>query len=221
MAPRVITPPEVWGVGQFTVGDERVNWELSADETMRDGASAAGHLRALGVQPSEGVLFTSMLSEAPHFYPLFMGSLMVGAQLSLADATPFDAYRTAMFLRTVDYRAVLGINTDVLNGLEDMGLELRDCFAKVPVLCARPAAAARLQDGGLVANRFLLLGPALAIEASPGEGLRVDPELWDVGVDDGELVVTNLTPRRQRFERQRTGVRGSVRIDGELQLVEL
>jgi len=221
MAPRVITPPEIWGVGQFTVGGERVNWELSADETMRDGAAAAGHLRALGVETSDGVLFTSMLSEAPHFYPLFMGSLMVGAQLSLADATPFDAYRTAMFLRTVEYRAAIGINADVLNGLENMGLELRECFAKVPMVCARPDAAARLQDVGIAANRLLLLGPALAVEVAPGEGLRVDPEVWEVGVDDGELVVTSLTPRRQRFERQRTGVQGSVRTAGDLQLVKL
>ncbi len=221
MTPRVIAPPEIWGVGQFTVGDERVNWELSTDETVRDGVSAAAHLRALGVAPSDGVLFTSMLSEAPHFYPLFMGSIIVGSQLSLADATPYDAYRTAMFLRTVEYRAVIGCNTDVLDGLEDMGLELRDCFANVPVICARPAAAARLADAGLVAHRFLLLGPALAIEASPGEGLRVDPEVWEVGVQDGELVVTSLTPRRQSFVRQQTGVHGSVRVDGDLQLIGL
>lgn len=222
MTPRAITPPEVWGVGQFTVGRRRVDWELGNEETMRDGASAAEHLRALGVGGGDGVLFTSLLSEAPHFWPLFMGTLMVGAQLSLADATPFDAYRTAMFLRTVEYRAVLGVDGAVLDGLEEMGHDLQRAFGAVPVVGARPDAVARLRDAGLRPHRFVLLGPALAVEAVPDEGCRVDPALWTVEPDDdGELVVTSLTPRRQAFVRQPTGWRGTVRRRGDLQLVDV
>jgi hypothetical protein len=216
--PRTIAPPELWGVGQFRVGGESVVWELSQAEIMRDGQSAAAALGAVGLPPGGRVLITSMLSEAPHFWPLTLGVLMSGAQLSSADATPFDAYRTAMFLRTLRYDVALGVSDAVLDGLEQMGADLAALFGAVPTVLARGGACARLEAVGLHPTRMVLLGPATAIARSPGGPPEVDPELWELEPSDGEIVVTSLTPRRQPFVRQSTGVRGT--IDGPRIILE-
>ncbi len=207
---RTIAPPELWGVGQFRVGAGSVTWELSQAEIMRDAQSATGVLSAIGLAPGGRVLVTSLLSEAPHVWPLTLGVLMNGAQLSSADATPFDAYRTAMFLRTLRYDMALGVSDAVVDGLEQMGVDLATAFADVAVIVARGVAYDRLESAGLRPTRMLLLGPATAIARAPGGPAEVDPELWALDTVDGQVVVTSLTERRQAFARQPTGVAGTV-----------
>ena len=87
----------------------RVPWEISQAEMQRDMGSAAQVLSELGVGAGKRVLFCSMLSEAGQFWPLIVGSMLAGAQLSCADATESDAARVAMFTRLLDYSAVLGV----------------------------------------------------------------------------------------------------------------
>ncbi len=207
---RTIAPPELWGVGQFRVGAESVGWELSQAEIMRDAQSATAVLADIGLRPGARVLVTSLLSEASHVWPLTLGVLMSGAQLSSADATPFDGYRTAMFLRTLRYDMALGVSDAVIDGLEQLGLDIGAAFADVAVIVARGQAYDRLEDAGLRPSRIILLGPATAIARAPGAPAEVDPELWGLDTVDGEIVVTSLTERRQPFVRQPTGVAGAV-----------
>ena len=158
------------------------------------------------------MLITSLLSEAPHFWPLTLGVLMNGAQLSSADATPYDAYRTAMFLRTLHYDVALGVSDAVIDGLDQMGVDLARAFGEVGVVVARGGAYERLEQAGLQPVRMILLGPATAIARTPGGPAEVDPELWDVEAFAGEIVVTSLTERRQPFVRQPTGVTASPQL---------
>ncbi len=212
MTPRTITPPSTWGVARFLVGDQPVEWVLSQAEIGRDAQSAGAALARIGFAPGDRMLVVSMLADAPHFWPFSLAGLMAGGQLSYADASPFDAHRTAMFLRTLRYRLVLALTDGVLDGLEQGGHDAVALLAGVSAVVARGAAADRLAAMGVAAHRLELLGPAVALAPTPGAAPEVDPELWTVDADDGQLVVTSLTERAQPFVRQPTGVAG--RVDG-------
>lgn len=214
MSPRRIETAPLWGVSRFLVGDQAVTWELSQAEIQADVAAARRFLQALGVRAGDRVLFLAKLPEAPYFWPLELALLAQGGQLSSADATPFDAYRSAMFLRTLSFRAVIGIDAAVLDGLEAQGADPVALLSPVPSVLARPDAVARLEAAGLRPLRMCFLGPALALEAWPGAGPAVDPELWELASEGGEVLVTSRIARAMRFERQRTGVRAAIERAG-------
>jgi hypothetical protein len=212
MSERVIERPATWGVARFLVGGEPVEWVLSQDEIRRDAVSAGASLSRLGFVAGDRLLVVSLLSEAPHFWPFSLAGLMAGGQLSYADASPFDAYRSAMFLRTLRYRAVFALTDGVLDGLDQGGHDIAALLAGVPAVVARGGATDRLAALGIAAHRLELLGPAVALAPAPGEPPEVDPELWDLDAVDGQIFVTSLTERAQPFVRQATGVAG--RVDG-------
>jgi len=164
------TKPALWGVGSYRVGDEILPYPVSQDDHGRDISSAMKALKSLGVHGESRALVLSMLSEAAQYWPLQIGLLMSQAQFSLADASRFDAFRTAMFLRAMHYDVVLGINTDVLDGLDDLGHAYDDVFGKVPVLAARAGAHERLRAAGLSPRWWLHLGPTVAVECDQLQG---------------------------------------------------
>jgi hypothetical protein len=204
----------LWGVGQYTDGaGTRAAWEVGNDEMNRAIGAAPGVLTELGVGRGDRVLFASMLSEAAHFWPLIVGTMLAGAQLSCADATSGEAVRVRMFTRLIDYRCVLGVTADILDGLDELGTPYADVFGAIPVVAARPGAAARLAAAGLRPYDFVLAGPAVAVATEPGGPAWVDAGEWDLGTDAGHVTVTSKLPRATAFERVRTAVRGEV-VDG-------
>jgi hypothetical protein len=202
-----------WGVGCYDDGTARVVWEISHEEIRRDIDAAQRALRTLGVGPGEPALFCSMLSEAGQFWPLVVGAMLVGAQLSCADATEADAARVAMFTRQLRYRAVVGVDDAVLDGLDGLGLAYGDVFGRVPVVAARPGAYERLRAAGLAPHRFVLCGPAVAVAAGPDAPAHVDPDEWVLGADGTRIVVTSRRERATTFDRAPTAVEGSL-VDG-------
>ena len=210
MAPREIPTPALWGVSRFQVGDRSVTWEISRAEIEADSAAARRYFERLGARAGDRALFLARLPEAPYFWPLELAWLALGGQLSSGDATPFDAYRCAMFLRTLAFRAVIGIDAAMLDAIAAAGGDPLALLRPVPSVLARPDAIARLEAGGLRPLRMLFLGPALALEGEPGAGAGPDPELWELACAGGELLVTNRSPRAMRFEGQRTGLRGRI-----------
>ena len=206
--------PPLWGVARYHGAGGPTTWEISHDEIHRDLGSAPRALAALGVGTGGRVLHISLLSEAGHFFPLVIGTMLVGAQVSCADATTGDATRIAMFLRLLDYDAALGVNAAILDGLDELGITYVDAFARVRVVGARPDAIARLAAAGLEPHAFVLCGPAVAIAPSPGAPAVVaDRAEWELGVRNDHITVTNLRPRATEFHATVTAVRGTV-VDG-------
>ena len=119
--------------------------------------SAARTLATLGITGGTRVLFCSMLSEAGQFWPLTVGAMLSGAQLSCADANEGDALRVAMFTRLVEYRAVLGVTGAILDGLDALGHPYAEVFGGVEIVGARPDAYQRLVEAGLHPHHFVLL----------------------------------------------------------------
>jgi hypothetical protein len=206
----------LWGVGRYDGADGPVDWEISHDEIQRDIAGATRRLEDLGVGGGDRVLFCSCLAEAGSFWPFLVAAMVRGAQLSCADGTRADAMRVAMFTRDLEYRAVLGISTEVLDGLDDLGLDYAATLGSVPVIGARPGAYERLVDAELSPHRFVLVGPAVAVGTEPGGPAALDPDEWELATDaDGRVTVTSMRPRATTFTATPTRVRGTVR-DGSL-----
>ena len=204
----------LWGVGRWDAADgSAMPWEISQAEIGRDMACAGRALGALGIGAGDRVLWCSMLSEAGQFWPYLVATMVAAAQLSCADATSAEASRLAMFCRLLDYRAVCGVTSALLDGLDALGVEYRDTFRRVGVLAARPGAYERLRDAGLSPYHFVLVGPAVAIGRSPGGPAALDAEEWRAEEDDGHIAVTSLRPRATAFRRARTAARGRV-VDG-------
>jgi hypothetical protein len=203
------TAGTLWGVGSYDDGTTRVPWEISHAEIQREIGAAPGRLEMLGVTSGTRVLFCSMLSEAGQFWPLTVGAMLTGAQLSCADANEGDAVRVAMFLRLVEYRAVLGITGAILDGLDALDRRYGEVFGSVPVVGARPDAYGRLAAAGLTPHHFVLCGPAVAIGSSAGAPARVDTNEWRLDLDGDRVQVTSLQPRATTFARTPTAARGA------------
>jgi hypothetical protein len=211
---RVDAAVPLWAVGRYESADGPATWEISHEEIHRDIGGAPRALAAIGVGAGGRVLHCSLLSEAGQFFPLVIGTMLAGAQVSCADATSGDAMRVAMFLRLLDYDAVLGVNAAVLDGLDELGVAHTDAFARARVVGARPDAIGRLAASGIAAHAFVLCGPAVAIAPAPGAPAVVaDPDEWELGSSNGRITVANLRPRATAFHATVTAVRGTL-VDG-------
>jgi hypothetical protein len=199
-----------WGVAQYDGPGGRVAFEVSHPEIERAMGGAMGTLGGLGLGSGSRVLYCSVLSEAAHFWPLMIGTMLAGAQFSLADATAADALRVGMFLRRLPYSAVMGVNEPVLDGLDELGHSYASVFGDVATVGARPGAYERLAAAGLAPQWFVLCGPAVAIAPAPGAPARVDPTEWSLAEADGRILVTSRLPRAVTFDRAPTAIRGEL-----------
>jgi hypothetical protein len=212
-------PPSTWGVGRVVVGDEIVPWAVSEADIDDETQVAAVFLRDLGLRADELVLIVSYLSQAIHVAPFERAAGVVGALYSSADASRFDAFRTASLVRQLEPSVVIGIDAAVLDGFDDLDLDPAEALATVrAVVASGTAAQARLAEAGVAAGVWLRLG-ALNAVAGPGETeLRYDPTRWEVDEADGELLVSNLAARLTPSDRFRTGLRGHVTTPGRITL---
>jgi hypothetical protein len=111
------------------------------------------------------------------------------------------------------YDAVVGINADVLDGLDDLGHPYGGVFDGVGVLAARAGAYERLRDAGLSPRWWLDLGPAIAVECAEHAGAHLDADEWAVESDGGDVLLSARHERAASIDRLRTGVRGDVVTD--------
>ena len=212
-------PPRVWGIGRVVVGSEVVPWPVSEPDIDDETEVATGQLRALGLEADELVLIVSLLSHAIHVAPFERAAGKVGALYSSADASRFDAFRTASLIRQLGATVVFGIDVAVLDGLDDLDRELIDVFGPVrSVVAADADAYGRLRAAGLTPGRWLRLGPLSAIALPGDDALTYDATRWQVEATDGELVVTNLAERLTPCDRFATGVGGRVLEPGRLEV---
>jgi hypothetical protein len=214
-------PPATWGVGRIVIDGEVTPWAVSQHDIDDEAESQAPRLAALGVEAGDLVLVVALLSQAIHAVPLEKAAGKLGALYSSADATAPDAFRTASLIRQLEPVAVVGVDTAVLAGLNDLGRHVADVFGPVTghVATADEDAHATLTNAGLDPVRWVKLGPTSAWESEPGTGvLSYDARRWQAVENGGEIVLTNLADRLTRCDRLRTGVRGGVTSAGTISL---
>ena len=203
----------LWGIGTFDAVGGPVPFPVTAEDMAADTAAAARALDSLGIGRADRVLIVGLVSECAHLVPFHEALRARGAVLSGADATPFDASRTAKLARQLDVRAVVALNAAVLDGLAVDGVDLGGVFGPVPLVGARPDAVERLRAAGVEPVVWAHVGPAVAVECRPGAGAHVDEAVWEVGEDDGAVVITPRAPRALPAGPYRTGVRATLARD--------
>jgi hypothetical protein len=154
-----------------------------------------------------------MLSQAGQHWPYVCGTVLAGAKLSCADSTYGEALRVAMFLRLMEYDAVLGVTPALLDGLEASSRAPADVFAGVRILGAYPGAYERLVASGLAPWRIALCGPAIAIGREAGGPAYVAESEWELVDLGGPIAITARQPRATSFIRTPIAVRGTI-VDG-------
>ena len=205
-----MTTPVLWGVGTFTTPEGAVAFPVSATDHAADIAAAGRALDSLAIGAGDRVLVVGLVSECAHLVPFHEALRLRGAILSGADATPFDASRTAKLVAQLGVRAVLGIDGAVLDGWEIEGLDAGAVLAGVPIVGARPDAVGRLRGAGLTPRVWAHVGPAVAVECGPGTGAHVDEQEWEVDVEDGQVVVGVRATRALDGGPFRTGLRAVI-----------
>jgi hypothetical protein len=211
--------PPIWGIGRVMVGDEVVPWEMSAADIEDETEVAAQHYRTLDLGDGDLVLVVALLSQAIHAVPLEQGAGRVGALYSSADATRFDAFRTASLIRQLEAKVVVGVDAEIVAGLDDLDRDVGGVFGPVDaVLAADAGAFARLTDAGIATGRYLRLGPTCAVAPPDVDALAYDATRWQVDEEGGELLLTNLADRLTPCDRFRTGIRGTVPEPGRILL---
>jgi len=208
-----VSTPTLWGVGTFASVDGPVSFPISADDFVADTAAAARALDSLAIGRGDRVLIVGLVSECAHLVPFHDALRARGAVLSGADATPFDAPRTAKLARQLEVRAVVAVNGAVLDGLADEGFDLGAVFGPVPLVGARPDALGRLRAAGVEPVVWAHVGPAVAVECRPGAGAHIDETIWEVAEEDGAVVVAARTARALPAGPYRTGVRAELARD--------
>jgi hypothetical protein len=205
--------PRTWGVGRIVVDGDVTPWAVSQADVDSEAQALAPRLAALGLPDGGLVLIVSLLSQTIHVTPFEQAAGLVGARYSSADATPFDAFRTASLVRQLGPDVVLGIDSAVLDGLAEQGRPFDEVFAPVrTVVTADSDAFARLTAAGLAPRRWVKLGPTSALQSLDDDALLYDPARWQVDADPGtgELLLTNLTETLTPCDRLPTGVHGEV-----------
>lgn len=213
-------PPAVWGVGRVVVEGVVTPWTVSQADIDDEAESLAPRLAALGLGDGDLVLIVSLLSQAIHVVPFEKAAGRVGALYSSADRTPFDAFRTASLIGQLRPSVVMGLDGEVLDGLEEYGRDLAETFAPVPaVVCTEPDAGSRLRAVGLRPRGWATLGPTSALQGLDDDAFVYDESRWAIeALDGGELVITNVVDRLTRCDRFPTGVHGTVVAPGRLEL---
>lgn len=201
----------LWGIARYSAADGApVLLPLSEADVEADTLAAVTRLRAFGIGTDDAILVVSLMQDAAQMAPFQYAVRRLGGTVCLADASPFDAYRTAAIVSQWHPRLVIGLDAGVVSGLEQLGHDVAELLGSVPAVLALPSAWPRLTELGVPYRRLFPLGPAVAAECPDGAGAHVDAAVWQVRADDGEILLSSAAPRAHTVTDLATGTRGEV-----------
>jgi len=209
-AAATIPRARLWAIGRDHHDGVPADFEVSWDDWRRDTAWAQTVLARHGVGRGTPVLIVGGMEESPWFDPFEHAVVNLGGHYSLGETHAFDAFRSAIYARSLDIEVIFGINRPVAEGFGDA---LVETLARARVILARPDTVPVLSAAGLSAAIVTRVGPALAVECAPGSGAHINGSEWSVDADAGELLLTTVGPRAHALDHARVAVRGTIRTD--------
>jgi hypothetical protein len=199
--------PGPWGIGRYDVAGQPVFFEVGWDDWQRDVVWARAMLADHGVGPGSGLIVVSSMPESPWFDPFETAARELGAPYSIGEIYAFEAFRTGMYARRLPITMIFGIDRTVAEGLGD---ELAAVVARVPVIVARPDAAALLAAAGAQPFIVTRVGPALAVECPHRGGAHLNGAEWTLAERGGELFISTAGPRAHQVSDAALGLRGTL-----------
>jgi hypothetical protein len=206
-APPPLPRPGPWGVGRYEVAGQPVYFDVSWDDWQRDVAWARALLADYGVGPGSGLVIVGGMPESPWLDPFETAARELGAPYSIGEIYAFEAFRTGMYARRLPITMIFGIDRTVAEGLGD---ELAAIVARVPVIVARPDAAALLAAAGAQPFTVTRVGPALAVECPHRGGAHLNGAEWTLAERGGELFISTAGPRAHQVREAAVGLRGTL-----------
>lgn len=147
--------------------------------------------------PRSQILVISMFDEGAFTVGLEPALQADGLIPCYAEATSFDAGRVEAFIRRMDIRVVMGLNSETLRGLEQLGHDPVRLLADKIVFVRDEASYQLLHGkGNYRLLRWYTLGPATTIECLLGQGLHLDETEWHLSQDDQQQIL--FSSRLQR-----------------------
>lgn len=204
-AATAVPPARLWGIGRYDLGDSPVYFEISWDDWRRDTAWARDMLASHGVSRGSGLIIVGGMPESPWFDPFEAAARELGVPYSIGDVYPFEAFRTSLYARRLPITMIFGIDRTVA---EALGSELAGIVARIPVVGARPDAAALLADAGAQPFMVTRVGPAIAVECPHRTGAHLNGAEWTLAARDGELLISTSGSRAHQVSDAPVGLRG-------------
>jgi hypothetical protein len=186
---------QLWGITPFTDSDgstEFLSWTSEDIDIETD--VAARRLLSLGFGTGDTVLIISQLSEAGYFAPFQRAARRLGGISCTAEASPFDAYRTAAYLNQFSLRATIGLDAGVLGGLEKVG-DVSAMLRRCPWHVVRPDAAGAVRAAGIDPLALRFAGPAVAMECPSRQGAHLGRNAWRVSRSDEGITLAPVACR--------------------------
>jgi hypothetical protein len=176
----------IWGYGRY--GDDQL-LPLSFNDIHHDSQAAEAALLALGLPERSVIVLTSTVADVAHFYPLQTAARELDLVVCNADASAMDIDRVEMFIRLLPVAAVIGVTSAMVDGILERGHTPKTFFAAAPVVVADGSAQQRLDEAGVDALRFEILGSLLAFPCRR-RSLHFDGRHWSVDDDGGTLHIS-------------------------------
>jgi hypothetical protein len=198
-------------VGRYFHGDTAHSLPFADAEIARASKAQMRRIGTHHLRAGHYVVITSLFDESSQFLPTEEALHQAGLVSCMADASFYDAGRTESILRRFDIKAVIGVNTALLDGLEALGFNLETLF-KGQIVWARPGAWERLQPlQGFALRRWYEIGPAVAMECNAARGAHLDALEWEVQTAaDGEIILSSRLQRTVDFRDYHSGLHGHI-----------
>jgi hypothetical protein len=160
----------------------------------------------------EGALILSCYDDWAMTVPLESALTANRIRIYNADSTPFEAQRIETFIRRFSPPWIIGVNDDVMQGLQTAGFDLKQLFGGRFVWVRDTASYQSLQalDADVKVLRWQMIGPAIGMECAYGSGLHIDDLTWQLRSDDGEIIVESNLHRDGYSKAHKTGVYGQI-----------
>lgn len=203
--------PSTHVVGRYLIGEEAHFLPVSHVDMDRAATAYGAVLETFPSGKGKYSLTISRIEEAVQYVPFEAAVMGRGMTVTNADASIYEGARVEAILRRFDVAFVVGVDSSILASLRGLGHDPQALFAGKTVW-ARPDAYAELREGasGYHLLRWVEFGPAVGIECAKADGVHLCAQEWALDEADGEILVTSRMQRVERFEKLRTGVRGTV-----------
>lgn len=198
-------------VGSYVDPAGRQLLPLSEAESIRIEWFYRRVFDTFGLPSRSRVLLVTKFEDAAMTMPLDSMLIADGFVPAYAEATAFDAARVEAFVRQLSPRAVIGIDSSVLAGLQGLGHDPAALFQDRIVWASDEDAYQRLTGGKhILLRRWMPVGPAPAMECHAGGGLHIDDREWLVDQQGDEILLSSRLPRSLAFKRISTGVHATI-----------
>jgi hypothetical protein len=175
---------ETLAVGWYDGPDGPV--AFPATQAFFDAATivAERRLAELGVRAGDVVIICSQSAEVLQFAPYERASNTLHAAFTCVESSRIDGPRLRSFIDLFRPRAVLGVNSAVIDGIDLSTTSLAEVFARVEIVAAKPTAHALLRAEGVDAAIWTDVGPLVALECSFHSGPHLDPSYLEPSATD-------------------------------------